>query len=310
MKGSTRLQIPPPFLLFPKLYTHIFTTTTTFGTTMATPSPLPPRGERSDADDRVQWVRHDRGDRYSFHGPPSTFQRDKRVSLMTYANHNGKLSLMIHPTETEIEEMNIQTGDEYYPIWEVVKPGRTTAPGVSTHPVPYFRLRSVGPWSNWHHANKVAFKPAWKSSKDGKSKTKYLQRQDVLRFVANCTAPAALLDYSLGVGIYCFFMRCRFSSAQPWSADFGRAKIVALTANQYQQNISAPLTSTAGDDMLEGPRFSADVCRVMMERLGLQRVNGTFQDFDWSWLTDKSMWKDGNCRRQTNAAHLQRMQRL
>lgn len=239
-------------------------------------------------------MRHDRGDRWSFHRAPMKFNdKHKHVCDMGYSNHEGSKVLQIQPSKKEIKDMGIRNGDEFYPIWEVIKPGHTTSPGVSTHPVPFFRLCDIGPYDNWHYANKVAFKLHWRSRKDGKWKTKYMQRDAQLHFVANCTAPGALVDYSYGVGVYCFFMRCRFPSAQPWTANFGQAKIITLTVNNFQQNITATHMATAGD-VLEGPTFNPNVCRVKMEHLGLHRVNAaTFKGFDWSWFTNRSVFKGG-----------------
>lgn len=249
---------------------------------------LPLSGENLDDDERNLWVRQDRDDRWSFHSAPLKFEGDDNVFQIQFRADGVPRVLHIRLTSEEMKEMAIQDGDDYHIVCEVKKPG------AGVHPVPFVRLCDIGPWSNWHYANKVAFKIIWKSQKDGKLKTKYLQRSARFRFVDNCTAPGALEDYSIGVGLYCFFVRCRFPLAQPWSADFGRAKIVDLTIDDSQQHTRVTHVETAQDNLSgKGPHFSADVPRVQMERLGLQNVDGSWMGFDWGWLKDKSLWKDG-----------------
>jgi hypothetical protein len=249
---------------------------------------VPLGGEAFSPYEQVSWVRKDLGNKWAFHRSPLQFARDKRVSSMTYRSHEGGLSLLIQPTEDEIKAMGIQLGDEYRVIWEVMKPGEPA------HDVPFMRLSSIGCWSNWEHANKVAFKIMWRSRKHNNQwRTKYMQRASRHRFVSNCSAPGALLDYSLGVGLYCYFARNRFPEAQSWTADFGSARILDFAVDTFMQRITVTPFVARADVHLTGPKYSADVARQQMQDLGLKNVNGAFKGFDWRWLSQPSMWKDG-----------------
>lgn len=100
------------------------------------------------------------------------------------------------------------------------------------------------------------------------------------------------MDYSIGVGLYCFFLRCRFPTTQPWSAYFGSARIVTYTVDSFAQTIYVAHLNASADTGLTGLVFSADVPRRQMERLGLKRVNSSWKNFDFSYFTDPSKWKD------------------
>lgn len=248
---------------------------------------LPLGGEQYLDWGRTLWVRQTMEKRWVFHRAPLKLKKDKRVASLAYRNHEpNQLSLMIQPTAEELDAMKLKINDEYYAVWEVMRPGE------GTHPVPFFRLCEIGCWSNWYYANKVAFKLVWFSTKDNKWKTKYLQRQGRHRFVENCTGLGALLDYSLGVGIYEYFVRSRFPDAQPWSANFGQAKIVAVQVNHFEQTITLSHMASAADK-LRGPTCDPNVPRVAMEKLGLQNVNSPFKGFDWGWLEQSNFWKGG-----------------
>ncbi|KAM0721022.1 hypothetical protein Q7P37_003307 [Cladosporium fusiforme] len=250
---------------------------------------IPLGGEVGPAYERTTWVRQGFGDLWSFRRAPLTFKKDKRVCNMSYSSHEGNsLTLIIQPSEEELRQMGIQYGEEFFPTWEVMKPGK------GVHAIPFFRLCDIGPWSNWHYANKVAFKLVWYSKKDKKWKARYLQRQARHRFVDKCVAPGALLDYSLGIGIFSYFTRSRFPQAQSWSADFNLARIIVVSVNGFEQTITlSHLLSPAEDLSGKGPDLNANVARVKMENLGLQNVNGPWKGFDWGWLDDPTMWKDG-----------------
>jgi hypothetical protein len=244
-------------------------------------------GESANQYERTMWVRQDRGDQWTFHRSPLKFARHSQLGTMPYSNNAGSFQLIIQPTEDEIEDMGIEVGDEFRMIWEVKKQDK------GTHPVSFVRLSEIGCWSNWSYANKVALKILFFSRKDRKWKTRYLQRQAQHHFVPNCTAPGARSDYSIGVGLYCFFMRCRFPNAQPWSAYFGSARIVTYNVDSFAQTIYIAHLNASADTGLTGPVYSADVARRQMERLGLQRVNSTWRNLDFSYFTDPSKWKDG-----------------
>jgi len=246
---------------------------------------IPLGGESANVYERTVWVRQDRGDQWTFHRSPLKFPKDKHIATLNYTNHEKRLSLIVQPTEDEIENMGIERGDEYRMIWEVRKPGQ------STHPVPFMRLCDIGCWSNWSYANKVALKIVFYSKKERKWKTKYFQRQAQHHFVENCSGPGALTNYSLGVGLYCYFMRCRFPAAQAWMANFGFARIVNYNVDSFTQTVTVVHFNASADDGLRGPTYSADVARKQMQDLGLQNVNATWKGFNWSWLTDPRKWK-------------------
>lgn len=252
---------------------------------------IPLGGESGNVYERTVWVRQDRGNQWTFHRSPLKFPKHKHISSMTFSNDQKGGSLQIQPTKDEIAEMGIETGDEYRLIWEVMKPE------AGTHPVAFVRLSEIGCWSNWSYANKVALKIVFYSNRTRTWKTRYLQRQAQHHFVQDCLAPGAHADYSMGVGLYCFFMRCRFPAAQPWMAFFGYARIVTYSVDTFSQTIVVAHFNASADDKLTGPVYSPDVPRIQMERLGLQNVNGTWRGsqrgFDWSWLTDPAKWKDG-----------------
>ncbi|GAB7333440.1 hypothetical protein MBLNU13_g05044t1 [Cladosporium sp. NU13] len=248
---------------------------------------IPLGGESANVYERTVWVRQDRGDQWSFHRSPLKFPKDKHIATMNYRDHEKGGSLQIQPTREEIAEMGIETGDEYRLIWEVRKPGK------GTHPVAFVRLSEIGCWSNWSYANKVALKILFYSRKSRTWKTRYLQRQAQHHFVQNCVAPGAHADYSYGVGLYCFFMRCRFPAVQPWMAFFGHARIVTYDVDTFSQTIIVAHFNASADTGLVGPVFSPDVPRRQMELLGLQNVNASFRGFNWSWLQDPAKWKDG-----------------
>jgi len=246
-------------------------------------------GEGRELYERTVWSRKDDSTCWSFHRPPLTLQKEKRVHTLSYRDHGSTtLTLVIQPTAQELKDMSIAVNDQYFAVWEVQKDGQ--------HPVPFFRLCEIGPWSNWSYANKVAFKIVWKSSRGKEAgiwKTKYMQRQARPRFVDNCVAPGSLLDYSLGVGVYSFFTRTRFPRAQRWSADFGQAVIVTATVDNFAQRITVAPAPLVLHERLTGPVLHLGVPRVRMERLGLQNVNGPWQSLNFDWLSDPSLWKDG-----------------
>jgi hypothetical protein len=247
---------------------------------------IPLGGESADVYDRVLWCRQDVGKAFVFHRSPLKLRKDLHVFQMNYSNHDKRnLPLIIQPTAPEIKDMGISPGDEYHPVWEIQKPGH------DRHHTPFFRLCEMGPWDNWFYANRVGFKLMWRTKK-GIWQTKYLQRDARLRFVENCVAPGALLDYSLGVGVYCYFMRTRFPNAQDWSADFGIAKLVMATLDNFNQRIIVAHVAGACEKLV-GPKLELEVCRRWMVRTGLQNVNGPWMSFDFGWVSDPSCWKDG-----------------
>ena len=244
-------------------------------------------GESFNFYERTMWVRQDRGDQYTFHRSPLKFLKHAHLATMNYTNNEKSFSLIVQPTREEIEDLGIKVGDEYHMIWEVKKQG------AGTHPVSFVRLSDIGCWSNWSYANKVALKIVFFSRKDKKWKTRYLQRQAQHHFVSNCTAPGAHADYSLGVGLYCFFMRCRFPDAQPWTAFFGSARIVTYTVDSFAQTIYIAHLNASADTGLRGPVFCPDVARKQMEDLGLRGVNAAWKALDYNWTEDPTQWKDG-----------------
>ena len=249
-----------------------------------------PLGGEGFADyERTVWTRKDNATNWSFHRPSLELQKDMRVTIMHYRDHSDKRpNLMIQPTSQEIKDMGIKVGDEYFVVWEVQKKGQ--------HPVPFFRLCEIGCWSNWHYANKVAFKLVWRCARGPEAgiwKTKYVQRQARPRFVENCVAPGSLLDYSLGVGIYCFFTRTRFPRAQDWSANFGPAVIVTATVDNFAQKITVASADIALYERLTGPTLDPRIARARMVRLGLHHVEGPWQGLTFEWLSDRSLWKNG-----------------
>jgi len=248
---------------------------------------IPLGGEVGVVYERTTWCRQDWPDCWTFHRSPLKLKADLTLIHMEYDDHrpDGTTSLIVTLTKAQVEEMEIAKDCEYYVIWEVQKPNK------GQHPVPFFRLSEIGPWSNWRAANKVAFKIVWQSTSKI-WRTRYLQREARLRLVRECTAQGALLDYSLGIGVYSYFVRTRYPQAQAWTADFGLARVVTARVDNLTQRIIVSHLSTAAV-VLHGPSFSIRACAGEMIALGLHNVGGTWRGFDRLWMTDPANWAGG-----------------
>jgi hypothetical protein len=236
--------------------------------------------------DKILWTLQDVGDRWVFQRASCQATKSRCYFAMSGPGSNP-LTLTIQGSQTEPKSDDEPLpGEVYVAIWEVMKPDK------GPHHAPYFRLPNIGPWNNWHYANKIAFKLCWKSKSDGCWRAKYVQLKTIPKNIDN-TTPGSNRSYAMGVALYAKFTRTAWENKPVFIPHFGKADILSTRVDHFNQKIEIKLVS---EPLCTLPKimFSTEVAREKMRQLGyLENVDATWQAFDWDWLKDGKYYADG-----------------
>lgn len=211
-----------------------------------------------------------KGDKLSVYSQAGTYE------------HGGDANFTI---KTPVGGEYPNVGDYVYPVWEVMTEG--------VHPVPYFRVGDIGCWTNWPHVLKLGFKLLWKSNANRKWYYKYLQ-SGVKASFKDPKKQGSQADYCWGIAIYAMLMRSTWPKRQSFVPKFGRAHVVEVTLDQFEQKaVCSALAKPLAD--LKGPVFSFRTAVQLTKQLSasvggstwrLENVDGPWQRLQWDWLEE------------------------
>jgi hypothetical protein len=142
------------------------------------------------------------------------------------------------------------------------------------HRSPYVRCPTLGPFSNWDYANKVAFKIIWCSAKDNLLRRMYVQQKHMHTILEGKNTPGCSNLYAVGVALYAYFTRSHWEDKPDFVPNYGKADLLFIDTDMFNQKIT---TKIVVDPLVRLPKveFAPQVARKRMrDELGYQNVDG------------------------------------